>query len=308
MYNNPYSIQIELSNNCTRRCKWCGVSTIKAKPHQDQKFMSTELATNIAKQLGTWFGHKRIEFALRGEPTLNPKCIEITKIFRENFPKSQLMITTNGDIIRKNINIINDLFDNGLNILLVDAYERYDWWKEQLSNLRFNFFDFYEDKPMVYGYIGYKEQRIILMDSIIKKNRQTMIRRLNNQGGSVNCPELGIVPLTYPLMRRCSNPFRELVIFNDGSVPICCMAGYKNKFIVGKTPEQSLKDIWNSDLYNAVRKLLYHKQRIFLPCLRCDYKGYRLGLLKEPEMSLEEAKKIVSQKTELKNIPGISDF
>jgi len=270
--------------------------------------MSIELAIDIAKQLGTWFTRKRIEFALRGEPTINPKCIEIIKIFRENFPKSQLMITTNGDIIQKNFDMINNLFDNGLNTLLVDAYERYEWWKDQLSNLSFDFFDFYEDKPIVYGYVGYKEKRIILMDSIIKKSRQTIIRRLNNQGGSVNYPELGITPLTYPLMRRCSNPFRELVIFNDGSVPICCMGGYKNEFIVGKTPEQSLKDIWNSDLYNAVRKLLYHKQRVFLPCLRCDYKGYRIGLLKEPEVSLKEAREIVSQKTELKNIPRISDF
>jgi len=303
-YIDPWSIQIEFSKGCTRLCKWCGLSSIRTKPKQDLCFMSLDLATDIAKQLGAWFDRKRVEFALRGEPTLNPNCTEIVSIFRKYFSKAQLMLTTNGDIIRKNFDMINNLFNAGLNILLVDVYDNtFEQWKEKLSILEYDFYDFFKDKSKVYTYKGYKNKEIIIMDNISTTSGRCSIRVLNNQGGSVNCPELGITPLRYPLLRRCSNPFRELVVFNDGSVPICCMGGYKNEFIVGKTPEQSLKEIWNSDLYNAVRVFLFHKQRVFEPCSSCDYKGYKLGLLKQPDnMSIKDANEILETKTRLRKI------
>lgn len=303
IYNTPYSVQIELCSGCTRKCKFCGLSTVGNKPY---KFMSLELAENIAKQLGSWFDHKRVEFALRGEPTLNPNCVKIISFFREYFPKSQLTITTNGDVIKKDFRLIDQLFDNGLNLLMVDTYEKYDWWLDNLKQMKYQLYDFYDDKPTVYGYKGFLHQEIVLADDLTKKSGKNMRKKLNNQAGNVNCPELGIVPLKYPLVRRCSNPFRELVIFYDGKVPICCM-DYKNEFIVGKTPELSLKEIWNSTLYDSVRQLLYNKQRNFAPCNKCDYKGYRVGLINEPEIDINDAKVIVGNYVKLEK-SGLEEF
>jgi len=259
--------------------------------------MSTELAENIARQLGTWFDHKRIEFALRGEPTLNPELIEIISIFREKFPKSQLLLSTNGDQIRKDFSIVNNLFNAGLNILLIDTYDNnYYWWRKRLTNLPYSVFGFFRDRPKVYSYKGHKHQEIILMDDISKSSGKSPIRKLNNQAGNAYCPELNIYPLKQPLKKRCSNPFHELVIFNNGHVPICCM-DYREQFIIGKTPEQSLQEIWNSELYNAVRVLLYFRHRIFEPCSVCNYRGYKVGLLKQPDnLSLKEAIEIIKSK------------
>ncbi len=296
-YQDPWSVQIELTCGCTRLCKFCGLRAIRTRPYEDLRFMDTELAENIAKQLGAWFDHKRIEFALRGEPTLNPHLIEIISIFRTYFPKSQLLLSTNGDQIRKDLSMINKLFDAGLNILLIDGYNNdYYWWKKALTNVSYPVFDFFEDRPKVYSYKGYKHQEIILMDDISKSSGKSPIRRLNNQAGNAYCPELNIYPLRYPLKKRCSNPFREIVVFNNGHVPICCM-DYREQFIIGKTPEQSLQEIWNSELYNAVRVLLFYKHRIFEPCSRCDYRGYKVGLLKQPNnLSLKEAIEILKNK------------
>lgn len=304
-YVAPYSVQIELCKGCTRSCYFCGINSIGNKPY---KFMSIELATNVAEQLGSWFPKKRLEFAMRGEPTLNPNAPEIISIFRKNFPKAQLMLTTNGDIIKKNPVLITQLFNSGLNLLMVDAYERYYWWWDFLIKTDYPLYDFHKDKPTVYGYKGFDHHEIVLTNDISTMSGKDMRKVLNNQAGNVYCSELGLYPLRYPLRRRCSNPFRELVIFHDGKIPLCCM-DYKEELIVGKTPEQSLQDIWSSDLYNAIRVLLYHKQRVFAPCTRCDYKGYRLGLLQEPDgMSVDEAKEIVKQRTDIKKEVTLGDF
>ena len=296
-YQDPWSVQVELTCGCTRLCKFCGLRAIRRRPYEDLRFMSTELAEDIAKQLGTWFDHKRIEFALRGEPTLNPKLIEIISIFRNEFPKSQLLLSTNGDQIRKDLSTVNKLFNAGLNILLIDVYNNnYQWWREKLLSLPYHVLDFFRDKPKVYTYRGYKHQEIILMEDISKSSGKSPIRRLNNQAGNVYCSELNIYPLKYSLKKRCSNPFREIVIFNNGNVPICCM-DYREQFIIGKTPERSLQEIWNSELYNAVRVLLYYRHRIFEPCSRCNYRGYKVGLLKQPEnLSFKEAIEILKSK------------
>ena len=129
------------------------------------------------------------------------------------------------------------------------------------------------------------------MDSINVHSGEDRRRVLNNQAGNIlpafatSDPNLQIP--AEPLKLRCSNVFRELVIKYDGSCTSCCM-DWKRELIMGKFPETSLKDIWNSDKFNSVRQLLYDKKRIMDPCRRCNYRGFRNGLVDDPELNLSD--------------------
>lgn len=274
----------------------CGIWSIwKEQKDRIHKFMTVDIAEKIAKELNEWLKLCRVEFALQGEPLLNPHMSEIIKTFRKNFPKSQLLITTNGDMLKKNNTInkekITELFQSGLNYLLIDIYDNnYIWWKTELEkSVSLPIFEFYKGFN-VYTYRGFKNSAIVLMENIIERKNENKRRILNNQAGNIDSEKIKALNLPdeffdVPIKYRCSNVFHELCIKYDGSVVSCCM-NWKRELIMGKFPEESLKNIWNSFKFNCLRQLLFNKERVIPPCNRCNYKGYKTGLLKDLGITL----------------------
>lgn len=274
-YPLPWSCQVELTEGCTRRCPMCGIqSTGWEKNHF--RFMTPELAKKIAIELNVWIPQgRRIEAALQGEPLANPNVVQIINIFRTFYPKSQLLISTNGDLITTEL--VENLFQNGLNILLVNCYDNktrsrieeilklIDWIQK---------LDFYEDRPKVYSYKGNIHKEIIYIDSVLNRDGESPIRKLNNQAGYGKITSEKILPLK----ASCSNVFRELVVKYDGNIQACCM-DWLRKMPVGKFPEQSLKEIWEGEKSNEIRRHLYTYDRESLEmCSKCDYSGFKNGI------------------------------
>lgn len=283
-YPNPWSCQVEITRNCSRRCSMCGINSTGWKLGE-YEFMTTELAEKIAIELNNWLGKLRIEFALQGEPLANPRAAEIIKIFRDKFPKSQLLISTNGDFLTREL--AENLFNNGLNILLVNCYDKYTkpriqeilapltCYPEKSTNIPS--LDFYKDKPKVYCYQGNNFKEIIYIDSVINNDGISKIRKLNNQGSYGNNYSGKILPLK----NSCSNVFREIVIKANGDIMSCCMDWLK-KQPVGKFPEKSLKEIWEGEKFNNIRKQLYNYDRTNLElCKGCDYVGFKVGIARK---------------------------
>ncbi len=292
-YNRPWSIQIELTEGCNRRCSFCGIHSIyREKSDVGYKFMSVDTAREIAKDLASWLPKIRIEFALQGEPLLNKNYMEIFRIFRAEFPKCQIMVTTNTDPLRKgtgfNLEKIKSLFLNGVNILVCDYYGEkqdmpYHQFKSELKkNQMFPVYDFFEDKPMIWGYKSPKIAYLVCIDNTMDRN---FSRNLNNQAGNTS-PDLialdnySIEPL--PLKTRCHLPFREMAIRQDGVVPICCM-DWQRETLMGKFPEKSLQDIWEGEVFFRTRSVLFNKERGAInPCNRCNYHPVKVGLVQDP--------------------------
>lgn len=291
MIGLPHNIQIELVEGCNRMCSFCGIQGIwKNKKDRKIKFMESKLSRKIAQDLGIWFDKKRIEFAMHGEPTLHPYLISILHFYRYYCKRSQIQMTTNGIILLKEgKSLIKDLFNAGLNILLVDTYTKREELIELCSGLD-NIItkDYYNSNAInPYYYNNHKLKVILIIESLDKVDGQKQQRKILNHAGNgnvENLKQLGIRPLLKPLVKKCSRPFREMVIHYDGTVPMCCL-DWKHESIMGKfSRDGSLEDIWNSLQFQYVRQLLYNKQRIFRPCFKCDYNGgFRLGFLKKPE-------------------------
>lgn len=125
----PFVVQPELTEGCSMRfgsgpgglCSFCGLTAIRTGPGE-YKWMSIETAEKLAAECGLFCPQARVEFAMRGEPLMNPKHLEIFRLFRRFMPRTQLMVTTNGDTLRNRMQkAVDTIFDTGLNFILLDT-------------------------------------------------------------------------------------------------------------------------------------------------------------------------------------------
>ena len=87
--------------------------------------MTLKLARRIARNIADIGWTSRIEFAMHGEPTMNPELAEIINVFWTYLPpENQLMVTSNGaGLAGSPVKSVNALFHAGLNILALDDYK-----------------------------------------------------------------------------------------------------------------------------------------------------------------------------------------
>ena len=268
----PFCIQIELTEGCNLMCSFCGVHGIRQSAGM-YKFMTIDIAIKIVSLLQSSHGwNPRIEFAMHGEPTLNPNFVEIIKLFNTlNMP---LMLCTNGaGLLIDTQNKIKRLFVNGLSTLTIDNYKNNKKNMDKILKMIDGKFPiFYYPKQNESPHTRKKYKRIIIVDDISNTkigNHAT----LNNHCGCAS------KPLIFPLKKRCAKPFRELAIRWDGNVALCCndwRGVYKCGNIVNY---KSIEDLWQNKFFTAARKRLYYKMRDFSPCEICNATSYRMGLL-----------------------------
>ena len=136
----PNAIQIELVEGCNLACSFCGIQAIRdnkadgpqnihGKASSPYKILTAELAQTIAHQIkqaiveDNW--NPRLEFAMHGEPTMHPFFIDMIRLFRQELPKTPLMMTSNGGgLLRDTQKSVNMLMEAGLNVLFLDNYDR----------------------------------------------------------------------------------------------------------------------------------------------------------------------------------------
>lgn len=234
---------------------------------------------------------------MHGEPLLNPHIYEILRLFRAILPKGQLMLTTNSVPLLKDFsNRVTALFEAGLNYLVCDAYGEYRQhvfllikeYVHQHPQIRYHD-TFTENHWTVFEYHGCKEQAILFQDDLTlhRVTKKNVRKRMHNQAGDIDfyrASKYGFTPVTQPLRKTCVLPYRDFVIHYDGVVSLCCIGGYRRQGVIGKIPEQTPQDVWESEGFNAVRALLKRKARhLIVPCQTCDYfGGFRVGLTKDP--------------------------
>jgi len=304
MAHKPYAIKLELVRGCTARCPFCA---LRHMPWVDEeyRYMSIDTFTHIMLDLQNWLPKFRLEFANRGEPTLHPDLLEMTRIARKINPKCQILLTSNTDLMVKNgeewyYQTIKNFYEIGGNIALLDCYvpNRYQKVME-LFNGKFSFVEqfFGENEFNPYHYRNEKFKALCIKDAAVYEGaaKENKILYYHNQGGNAHLDNEAqqkiwtIEQPKEPLQKMCVRPFRELTIHYDGTVPVCC-DDWSEQQIIGKTSEGSLIEIWYSN-FNEQRKRLLSKDRTAMPCNKCSVgAGNRVGL----EMNWFENKQEIS--------------
>lgn len=289
----PFSIQIELTTGCNLQCSFCGINGFQEKPNHNFNFMSLEDAKLIAERIRETGWNSRLEFAMHGEPTMNPDWIEIISIFRNSLPKHQIMVTSNGGGVVNGRDIQNTIvsyFEAGGDILAVDEYEKVNFVKRikdsidefELDELGVSVYNYPEDKE------GNPHRRVkgkfLSFIAPINLSDKGTHASLNNHCGSGGELDMSMSSAL------CAKPFRELSINSDGSVNLCCN-DFIGEYTCGNVLETPIEEVWNNKYFSSARKFLMSRRRDAIrPCRGCNAKSYRVGLLPDKlgKVKLEE--------------------
>lgn len=268
----PFCIQIELTEGCPLRCSYCGINGIRDSKRL-YKFMTPSLAETIACRIKESGWNSRIEFAMHGEPTMNPKREKIIRIFREALPKQHLMMLSNGiglcnGDIRSNV---YGLLNAGLNCLAIEQYDNCKAWVKIRHRIDEDYI-IYPDDPKGNPHKRIlKAKRLVFIRNIVESKKGTHAELCNH------CGDGG--PLDFSKRNEiCAKPFREIGICYDGLIPFCCN-DFQRRLVFGNVHISSLEEIWQGTGFSIVRKKLFHGQRDFIPCYGCNHRSYRNGLL-----------------------------
>ncbi len=274
IHEPPFAMQVELTEGCNLRCKFCGLNGIRGQEN-NFKFMMMDTVHKIIEGIKTYSWNPRIEFAMHGEPSMNPNFLKILAEFRTKLPKrTHLMVTSNGGGFLKNTTVAIDEALAHVNVLALDWYENVQIVPKILEFYKGkNKPRFYPKEPDANPHVRRlpQERDWVIIQDISKADTGTHSTLNNHAGAGAPKNDLGVG-------KRCAKPFREIAIRWDGSVAICCN-DWRGEFKCGNVHTHTLDEIWNGSAMVAARRKLYHGQRDFGPCHGCDATSYRVGLL-----------------------------
>lgn len=307
----PYIVEIEPTEGCNLGCSFCGIRGMRKKGTTPWNFMTIKQAADIAKKIRDAGWNSFIVFCGHGEPTLNKNLLNIIKIFRHYLPNNVMQLMNNGYGFRHGIFDIRHFFTElqriEFNDVLFDVYSPNGDWnavKEipditgELKQIGVN--------GEKYNYRG-KELRVALYPMEIDPKLQ-LYRRLDNHLGAA-------APYDYSehaINRRCQKPFRHFFIRHNGEAALCC-DDFRGVFKIGNVKDyDNINDLWNNEVYQAARIMLYIGKRELRPCYGCNYSPIRAGLIPDPsgkdkdvmpkELS-DEAREILRKAFDEKNAP-----
>jgi radical SAM protein with 4Fe4S-binding SPASM domain len=294
----PWCIKPELVEGCNRSCSFCGINAIREKPGI-YKYMTICTIEIIAKECSTFCPTARYEFAGKGEPLMHPQYLEMLKIFRSYLQSAQIMLTTNGDILRGKMQEKTELlFENGVNFILMDTYypepARTNLRKEAHNLENIKVVDYFEDWAPVgespyYNHRNKIQKTIVLLDDLAARDGEYGTRMLKTHAGSNPTKQIN-----EPLMKKCSRPFREMQISWNGDITLCC-DDWRKEFLIGNVHNNSIENIWKHPRLEAARARLNQKDRNFGPCQYCDAPSQRAGLLPIYEEPTQEQIKLTEK-------------
>lgn len=271
----PYAVQVELTEGCNLFCNFCGLQGIRSGPNRDMKCLTPALAGRLAQMIAEAGWNSRIEFAMHGEPTMNPDWLAIVETFRTALPKHNLMMLSNGGGL-----VAGDTEEKigkalqSLNVLAIDAYESVMLAKKIQARLQTIPWQWYPDNQNANPHRRRKpgEHQLVFVRDISQAKTGTHAT-LNNHGGSAfpkNSKAEG---------KRCAKVFRELSVRWDGNVAICCN-DWRGEYKIGSVADvASIETLWQHPAFDAARHKLILGERDFGPCAGCDALSYRPGLL-----------------------------
>jgi radical SAM protein with 4Fe4S-binding SPASM domain len=271
----PY-LQIEPSSLCNYKCVFCYQtdSNYFKKTNEQMGSMSLELFKTILGEI-----EGEIEFlslASRGEPMMAKEIEEILKYSEGKF--LNLKVNTNASLLSEKK--IHSLLSGGVKTIVFSA----DAAEEPLySQLRVNGkLDKVLKNVELFHKIRsteYPNLKVITRVSGVKVSDSQSFEKMQQIWGDyvdqiafVNYNPWENIYETEPngQEKPCSDLFRRMFVWQDGSSNPCD-TDYKSTLTMGKFPDKSIKDLWNSQKYNDLRQAhLTGARQVIEPCKRCS--------------------------------------
>lgn len=261
----PLTIEIETINRCNNNCSFCPINaTVDPRYY---RVMEGDIIEKIASNLEELEYSGLLALFSNNDPLLDPRIVDLCKLFRQKAKKAHIYIFTNGIKITRDLYL--GLFDAGLDELIINNYSDKFEIIKPIENLL-------------------NEINLIVDPKIEKykaKTRITMRRKteiLTNRAGYAPNKKKDFCE-TFKSFKNslCALPFIQFVIRASGQVSMCCQDAL-GKVTLGNVNNESIHEIWNGKNYQDVRIKLrkYGRKSLYL-CKQCDASVLFRAILKK---------------------------
>ena len=283
---------IEITNSCNLNCSFCPKNT------REKKFMSLDEYKHIMSEIKPYVNFLYLH--LMGEPLLHPELDEILKL--SSIEKMKINITTNGTLIRKNLDTLinnkcirkvsfslhsfeandNDNFENYMNDIIEASKKLSDnnitvvlkLWNLDSTNIEV------EDNK---GLNDLNDTIIRnILDNLSNKKIDDVYDELKNRNTCEIYKHIYIQTgekFEWPINTNDDNKFDKIFcygmldqfgILSNGDVVPCCLDS-EGKIKLGNIFNESMKDILSKD---EVNKFINNMKKGICPhslCSKCTY-------------------------------------
>jgi len=273
----PPCVQIEPTSICNYRCVMCyqADKTFSGKSQGMMGHMPIDLFKKIVDELEGKV--EAVTLASRGEPTLNPKIIEMVEYCKGKFLGFKM--NTNASLLTEKL--IHSLLSAGFSeiVFSIDAAD-----KETYEKIRINGkFDKVFSNLKLFTEIRkkhYSHMDTIVKVSGVKINSDLNVKSLEDKLGEYAdiIQLVGYTPWessyenpTNEITSPCGQLWHRMFVWWDGKVNPCDY-DYKSKLSKWNVKTKSISEIWKSDEYQNYRNLHISKKRQELfPCNKCSF-------------------------------------
>lgn len=281
----PFILQIQTQSFCNGRCSICPYVVVSKK--LDQGTMEGNLFTKIANESAAEPVQATIVFNLHNESLLDRRIFDRVKYFKSINPDKHCRIVTNGELLDRVSS--TDIIQSNLDVLVISLNAHSKQMYEGINKG----LDYDKVMKNVSGLLSNQavRQKITLSFVLTEQNVHEVYEATNywkRQGVKTRVLELinsaGLLdnyermrlktgyygsPLLLRLGRRlissaggalgCHLPFYQMNILFNGDAIICCHDWHRAT-VVGNARTSSLREIWNSDKMNEIRRLILRKR------------------------------------------------
>lgn len=262
----PPMVFVEITNVCNLNCIHCPYSYISKQKFYKPRHMGFSVYKKIVDEVAQFKG-TIFRIVCDGEPTLHPRLLDMI-IYTKKNNIQPICLITNGTLLskKKSMNILNtgiDVIEISLDAVRKDTYESIrlgSSFKKVMDNTqrlidlrnRFKFhtkimvsiIDQPEAKEEINDFVEYWDDKV---DKVI-------IRTYTSIGGLVKNNILESV--TQGERWPCPLLWTRIFINVDGYLKFC-VDDWSDRTIVGDIRKTSLKQMWQSAIYDQIRN--YHQ-------------------------------------------------
>ena len=262
-------VEIETVNRCNGDCGFCPVN--RNQKQREYKKMDRELFEKIISQLEELNYDGLLALFSNNEPFLDDRIFEFAQYARTRLPQAYIYLYTNGKLL--SVDKFKTIIEY-LDFIQIDNYEPDLGKSEEICKI-----EKYVNERGVQQKYNYFE---------IDKNAI----RLSRGGTSPN------LKVWYTSEVGCALPFVQMVIRPTGEVSLCCNDAL-GKNTLGDVNRQTITEIWFSERYNQIRKLISENRYNIATCRYCNYVDKRdvwgKGSIDEPFILEEHLAPIYSE-------------
>lgn len=292
----PLLLQVQTQSSCNGQCPVCPYTVVSKKLPQGR--MEWELFSKIADESASEPLLASFTCMLQNEPLLDRRVFDCVKYFKSVSKRQKTYIVTNGELIDRYS--LKEIVQSDLDYLVVslntnskDLYMSmnngldYDRVRQNISSLLSD--ETMRRKVQLSFLITERNFREVPQSLRYwhKKGVRTRVIEMSNRAGSLDEYEKVRLKAAYyggnflsrlkgRLITRmmhvvgCHLPFYQMTVLFNGDVIICCH-DWNREVVVGNAKDSSLREIWNSEKMNRIRRaMLRKKYREIDSCKGCS--------------------------------------